>query len=269
MAGRLAGKRIIITGAGSGIGRASALLFAEEGAQIVAIDLVESAINETADMVRKAGGTIVSRVADVGNEDAVKDYVDLCVKEFGGLDVMFANAGIGGGMVPILEQPVSLWEQTLRVNLIGPFLAIKHAAPHMLRQGKGSIIITASLAGIRANAGAANYSASKAGAISLAQTAANEFYATNVRVNAVCPGLIETGMTKPMFDGARARGKEDKIGQLNPMARYGVPMELAYAALFLASDESSYVNGQAICVDGGLTSTLPFAGKLPYGKSAS
>jgi len=269
MAGRLAGKSVIITGAGSGIGRASAILFAEEGAKVLAIDLVEDSINETADMIRKAGGTVTPRIADISNEDAVKDYVDACIKEFGGLDVMYANAGIGGGMMPLLEQPVSLWEQTLRVNLIGPFLAIKHAAPHLLRQGKGSIVCTASVAGMRANAGAANYSASKAAVISLVQTAANEFYGTNVRINAVCPGLIETGMTKPMFDGARARGKEDKIGQLNPMARYGVPMEIAYAALFLASDEASYVNGQAFCVDGGLTSTLPFAGKLPYGKSAS
>jgi NAD(P)-dependent dehydrogenase (short-subunit alcohol dehydrogenase family) len=269
MAGRLAGKRVIITGAGSGIGRASAELFAQEGAKILAIDLNEASINETAETVRNAGGTVISSTADVGDEEAVKEYVARCVKEFGGIDVMFANAGIGGGMLPLLEQPVKLWEDTLRVNLIGPFLAIKHAAPHMLKQGHGSIICTASLAGIRANAGASNYSASKAGVISLVQTAANEFYGSNVRVNAVCPGLIETGMTKPLFDGARARGKEDKIGQLNPMARYGVPMEIAYAALFLASDEASYVNGQAFCVDGGLTSTLPFAGKLPYGKAAS
>lgn len=269
MAGRLAGKRVIITGAGSGIGRAAAVLFAAEGAKIVAVDLVENAINETADMVRKAGGTILPRAADVGDEEAVKSYVDLCVKEFGGLDVMYANAGIGGGMLPLLDQPVSLWQETLRVNLMGPFLAIKYAAPHMLSQRKGSIICTASIAGIRANAGAANYSASKAAVISLVQTAANEFYGANVRVNAVCPGLIETGMTRPIFDGARAKGKEDKIGQLNPLARYGVPEEIAYAALFLATDESSYVNGQAFCVDGGLTSTLPFAGKLPYGKAAS
>jgi len=125
-------------------------------------------------------------------------------------------------------------------------------------QKKGAIVCTASVAGIRANAGPTPYSASKAGVISLVQTTANELYGTGVRVNAVCPGLIETGMTKPIFDGARARGNEGKIGQLNPMQRYGQPEEIAAMALFLASDEASYVNGQAFPVDGGLTSTLPF-----------
>jgi NAD(P)-dependent dehydrogenase (short-subunit alcohol dehydrogenase family) len=128
----------------------------------------------------------------------------------------------------------------------------------MAKQGKGSIICTASVAGLRANAGGSPYSASKAGVISLVQTVANELYGTGVRVNAICPGLTETGMTKPIFDGARARGNEDKIGQLNPMTRYGTPDEIANMALFLASDDASYVNGQAIAVDGGLSSTHPF-----------
>jgi NAD(P)-dependent dehydrogenase (short-subunit alcohol dehydrogenase family) len=114
---------------------------------------------------------------------------------------------------------------------------------------------------LRANAGGTAYSASKAGVVSLVQTTANEFYGTGVRVNAICPGLIETGMTKPIFDGARARGTEGKIGQLNPLKRNGVPEEIAHMALFLASDDASYVNGQAIAVDGGLSSTHPFAGK--------
>jgi NAD(P)-dependent dehydrogenase (short-subunit alcohol dehydrogenase family) len=174
---------------------------------------------------------------------------------------MYANAGISGGYLPITEQTVEQWQEILRVNLIGPFLAIKHVSPLMVAQKKGSIICTASVAGIRANAGPTPYSASKAGVISLVQSTANELYGTGVRVNAICPGLIETGMTKPIFDGARSRGSEGKIGQLNPMARYGHPEEIAGAALFLASDDASYVNGQAIPVDGGLTSTLPFAGR--------
>ena len=152
-----------------------------------------------------------------------------------------------------------MWEEILRVNLIGPFLAIKHVSPHMMKKGKGSIICTASVAGLRANAGSTPYSASKAGVISLVQTAANQFYGTGIRVNAICPGLIETGMTAPIFEGARARGSEGKIGQLNPTARYGHPDEIANMALFLASDEASYVNGQAIPVCGGLSSTHPFA----------
>jgi NAD(P)-dependent dehydrogenase (short-subunit alcohol dehydrogenase family) len=124
--------------------------------------------------------------------------------------------------------------------------------------GGGSIICTASVAGLRANAGRSAYAASKAGVISLVQTAANELYGTGVRVNAILPGLIRTGMTRPIFEGAQARGTETRIGQLNPLRRYGEPREIAAAALFLASDDSSYVNGQAYAVDGGLSSTHPF-----------
>ncbi|MBI1260739.1 MAG: glucose 1-dehydrogenase [Rhizobiales bacterium] len=257
--GRLTGKCAVITGAGSGIGRASALLFASEGAKIVAVDLTEAAIDETAQMVRDAGGEITSVAADASDEPSVKALIDLCISKYGALDVLFANAGISGGLVPMEEQTVEYWEQVLRVNLIGPFLAIKHGSPAMVKQGHGSIICTASVAGLRANAGGTPYSASKAGVISLVQTSANSLYGTGVRVNAICPGLIETGMTKPIFDGARARNVESKIGQLNPLARYGVPVEIANMALFLASDEASYVNGQAMAVDGGLSSSLPFA----------
>jgi NAD(P)-dependent dehydrogenase (short-subunit alcohol dehydrogenase family) len=125
-------------------------------------------------------------------------------------------------------------------------------------KGRGSIVLTASVAGLKANAGAAAYSASKAGVISLAQTAATALLGTGVRVNAICPGLIETGMTREIFERARDRGTHDKIGQINPLQRAGGPEEIAAMALFLASDESSYVNGQAFPVDGGLSSTLPF-----------
>lgn len=259
--GRLAGKRAIVTGAGSGIGRASAILFAREGAKLVAVDRVEDAVDETAALIRAEGGTVFSVAADVSDETAVQGFVDHCLSEFGGLDVVYANAGISGGLVPMQEQTVAYWQEVLAINLIGPFLAIKAASPHMIRQGSGSIICTASVAGLRANAGGLPYSASKAGVISLVQTVANELSGTGVRINAICPGLIETGMTKPIFDGARARGTEDKIGQLNPLRRYGNPVEIAQAALFLASDDASYVNGQAIPVDGGLSSTHPFAGR--------
>lgn len=256
---RLAGKSVIITGAGSGIGRASAIIFAREGANVVAVDRVEAAVDETADMVRAKGGTIKTVAADVGDELAVKGYVDYCLSEFDAIDAIYANAGISGGIIPIQDQTPTMWEEILRVNLIGPFLAIKHVSPHMIKKGKGSIICTASVAGLRANAGSTPYSASKAGVISLVQTSANQFYGTGIRVNAICPGLIETGMTAPLFEGARARGSEGKIGQLNPTARYGHPDEIANMALFLASDEASYVNGQAIPVCGGLSSTHPFA----------
>ncbi|MFP5407147.1 MAG: SDR family NAD(P)-dependent oxidoreductase, partial [Gammaproteobacteria bacterium] len=147
-------------------------------------------------------------------------------------------------------------------NLIGPFLAIKHGGRHMVAQGHGAIVCTASVAALRANAGGSPYSASKAGVVSLVQTAANSMWGTGVRINAVCPGLIETGMTKPIFEYARSRGNADKLGQLNPLQRYGLPHEIAAMAAFLASDEASYVNGQAIAVDGGLSSSLPFKRRL-------
>ena len=261
--GRLNGKRAIVTGAGSGIGRASALLFAHEGAKVLAVDKTADAVEETVKQIAGWGGKAVAMAADAGSEADVQAYVKRAIAEFGGLDVVYANAGISGGMVPLFEQTVEYWQEILRVNLIGPFLAIKHAGQHMVAQKSGSIVCTASVAGLRANAGGNPYSASKAGVISLVQTAANSFYGTGVRVNAICPGLIETGMTKPIFDMARERGSAANIGQLNPLARYGEPHEIAAMAGFLASDEASYVNGQAFAVDGGLSATHPFRRPRP------
>jgi NAD(P)-dependent dehydrogenase (short-subunit alcohol dehydrogenase family) len=254
--GRLQDRTAIITGAGSGIGRAASLLFAGEGARMVCVDRADT-VQETAELIGKAGGTAVALQGDAGDEAFVKSYVDRATAEFGRLDVVWANAGISGGWMPLDEQTPDYWTEILRINLIGAFLAVKHASRVMIPAGKGSIICTASVAGIRSGAGGPAYSASKAGVISLAQTSANEFYGTGVRVNAIAPGLIETGMTKPIFDGARARGNEDKIGQLNPLTRYGVPDEIAHAGLFLASDDASYVNGQTIAVDGGLSTSHP------------
>ena len=261
--GRLEGKRAIVTGAGSGIGRASALLFAREGASVLAVDKTADAVKETAAQIAAAGGKAIHMAADAGSESDVEAYVKRAIAEFGGLDVVYANAGISGGLVPLFEQTVDHWQEILRVNLIGPFLAIKHAGRQMVAQRSGAIVCTASVAGLRANAGGNPYSASKAGVISLVQTAANSFYGTGVRVNAICPGLIETGMTKPIFDFARERGTAGNIGQLNPMNRYGEPREIAAMAAFLASDEASYVNGQAIAVDGGLSATHPFRRPRP------
>ena len=210
--GRLEGKVAIVTGAASGIGRASAILFAREGARIVIVDQKAEALNDTAKAMAQYGSDVQTVAADTSNEDDVKAYIDRAVTSFGGLDVVYANAGISGGLVPppLLEQTVENWLRVLRVNLVGTFLAIKHAAPHMIAKGRGSIILTASVAGLRANAGGAPYSASKAGVISLAQTAANSLLGTGVRVNAICPGLIETGMTRELFERARERGTQTR-----------------------------------------------------------
>jgi NAD(P)-dependent dehydrogenase (short-subunit alcohol dehydrogenase family) len=256
--GRLDGKVAVVTGAASGIGRATSILFAREGARLIVVDLNEAGLNETAAMIASAGGTAKAIAADSGKEEKVKAFIDSALSAYGALDVVYANAGVSGGLVPIFEQTEEHWRQILQTNLIGPFLAVKYAAMHMVKERRGSIILTASVAGLKANAGGAPYSASKAGVISLAQTSAIALLGTGVRVNAICPGLIETGMTKPIFEGAREAGKEGKIGQLNPLQRAGQPQEIAAMALFLASDEASYVNGQAFPVDGGLTASMPF-----------
>jgi NAD(P)-dependent dehydrogenase (short-subunit alcohol dehydrogenase family) len=253
---RLEGKTALISGAASGIGRASAILFASEGANVVLLDRA-AAVEQTAATIKSAGGHVVTLVKDSSEEANISDAVATAVREFGALDVCFANAGVSGGMVPLQEQAPEHWLEILKINLIGTFLAVKHASRVMTPRQRGSIICTASVAGLRSGAGGSPYSSSKAGVISLVQTTAYQLAGTGVRINAICPGLIETGMTRPIFEQARARGTDHKIGQLNPLRRPGAPSEIAYMALFLASDEASYVNGQAFPVDGGLSSSHP------------
>lgn len=264
--GRFTDKSIIVTGGGSGIGRAASLLFASEGGKVLVADKTEGA-DETAAMITDAGGTAVAMQMDAGAEDDVVRAVATACERFGGLDIMFANAGISGGMANIFDTDVALITEVLRVNLIGPYLAIKHAAPKIAERGGGAIVLTASVAGIRSGAGSPAYSASKAGVINLAMVSAQQLSGSNVRVNAICPGLTETGMTKPTFDYAREAGKMDRVGRLNPLRRGAQPEELAKVALFLASDDASYVNGQAIAVDGGLSSSHPVT-KQEYGRTA-
>lgn len=259
---RFNNKSIIVTGAASGIGRASAKMFAAEGGKVICADKSPD-VHATAKAITEAGGTALAVEMDAGSATDVQALVDKAIAEHGGIDVVYANAGISGGMVGLLDQLEPAWKDVLQVNLIGPLLAIQIAAPEMAKRGGGAIVCTASVAGINSGAGSPAYSASKAGVISLVKTACQNLAGTNVRVNAICPGLIETGMTKPIFDRARERGKEDMIGQLNPMRRYGQPEEIAAGALFLASDQASYVNGHALVIDGGLTSSMPIVPPKP------
>jgi NAD(P)-dependent dehydrogenase (short-subunit alcohol dehydrogenase family) len=253
--GRFDGKIALITGAASGIGRAMALRFATEGARVVVVDLAEG-VRDTAAEIERTGGRAHAVIGDAASPEIIDEAISIA-ESLGGLDAALANAGISGGMQTLAQLGVEDWERVLRVNLIGPFVLVQRAAAVMVPRGRGAIVCTASVAGLRSGAGGMPYSASKAGVISLVQTAANQLAGTGVRINAICPGLTETGMTQPIFDGARARGNERKLGQLNPLRRAAGPEEPAALALFLASDDSSYVNGQAIAVDGGLSSSHP------------
>ena len=258
---RLEGKRAVVTGGGSGIGRASAIRFAREGASVLVVGRAGNT-EETSAAIRGEGGIASALITDAAVEENVAEIVRHCASEFGGLEIFFANIGVTGTNTPLLEQTVEEWSEVYRINTISCFLAIKYAGRHMTAQGYGSIILTSSAASLRANAGAISYSASKAAVNSLAQTAANAFTGKGVRVNAILPGLVETQMTRKVFDYARERGKGDRIGYMTPLQRAGQPHEIAAMAAFLASDDSSFVTGQLYAVDGGISSTHP-QGKIP------
>ncbi|KPM35369.1 hypothetical protein AK830_g11207 [Neonectria ditissima] len=271
---RVNNKVIIITGANSllGIGRATAHQFAESGARALYLcDYDGSHLDAHKEELAAAFPNVEvhTRRFDAADEPSVKAVVDDALARYGRLDVFFANAGVVGKSVLFSEFSNDEFMSILKTNTLSVFLAAKFAAPAMMKtsaekpQPSGSIIGTASVAGLRSNAGSTPYSASKAAVVSLAQTMSYQLAGTGVRVNAICPGLIETGMTAPMYEAARARGSEKRIGQLNPLKRGGRADEIARVALFLGSDESSYVNGQAWAVDGGLSAGHPFVpGKL-------
>ncbi|KIJ51436.1 hypothetical protein M422DRAFT_158636 [Sphaerobolus stellatus SS14] len=273
--GRVKGKVCIITGVGSlkGIGRATALLYAHEGAKhLYLLDYAGENLPNLKETIEKTYPDVKATViqGDAADEELVKGVCKRATDEEGRLDVFFANAGIATGK-PLHSITADQWQEIMRINTLSVFLAVKHASLSMLKSnpsvGKeesgGSIILTASVAGIRSGAGSIDYSASKAAVNNIAHTSAYQLAKTNIRVNSLCPGLIETGMTSTTFDAARSRGTAFKIGQLNPLGRHGVAEELAQVALFLGSDDSSYINGQNIAVDGGLSASHPVVpGKL-------
>jgi len=266
---RLKGKVCVITGVGSlkGIGRASAMLFAHESAQhLYLIDFSAKNLPNLKDTIERSypDVKVTTIQADAADEAAISGVCKQALQEEGRMDVFFANAGIATRH-PLSDTTPETFMNTMRVNALSCFLAVKHASSAMLKtkssRGKdvsgGSIILTSSTAGLRSGAGTIDYSASKAAVNSIAKTSAYQLQKADIRINTICPGLIETGMTIDTFDYARARGSAARIGQLNPLGRYGVAEEVAQAALFLASDDSSYVNGQNIAVDGGLSASHP------------
>ncbi|KAI8391493.1 uncharacterized protein BYT42DRAFT_557054 [Radiomyces spectabilis] len=264
----LTDKVCIVTGASSlfGIGRATAYTLAKRLPKVIYVtDLTLDNLDELAkDITSKYPGVqCIARAVDAASTSAVQAIVDEAMQIFGRLDVFVANAGVASGS-RLQDEDEESFMRMMRINALSAFLALKIAGAAMQVTGKGgkdrsagSIIATASVAGIRSGAGSPEYSASKAAVINLCQVGACQFAGTDIRVNAICPGLIETGMTKMTFDYARNKGTAHKIGQLNPTKRYGVAIEIANVIAFLASDEASYLNGQAIAVDGGLSSSLP------------
>lgn len=255
--GRLNGKVAVITGATGGIGKASVHLFAAEGAKVIAAD-VEDGRGRI--LEEKLKGRVIYRHTDVSNEAEVKDAVKAAVDTWGHLDVLFNNAGIVGAVGPIEDVSVEDFDRTLRVNLRGVFLGIKHAAPVMRRQGFGSIINTASTAAVLAGFGNHIYSASKAGIVQLTRSVSMELGEVGIRVNCVSPGYIPTPMivlsrTRLTRDQAEAKMHvvEDAFRDIQPLRGPIMPEEVAKAALFLASDDSRFVTGQNIFIDGGVT----------------
>ena len=256
MSGRLDGKVAVITGGGSGIGRASALTFLREGATVAIGDLNEASLGETAALARGqgAGDRLAALAVDVSAERDVAALVALAVERFGGLDCMFNNAGVGGAFAPIGETTVEEWDFTFAVLVRGVFLGMKHASNRMKAQGRGgSIINTASVAGIGGGAGPHAYSAAKAAVANLSRAVSAEMATHRVRVNAIAPGLIKT----PLATGHREDAWERLVQQKQPWPDLGLPQHIADAALFLASDESRFITGQVIVVDGGLTALGP------------
>ncbi|MBU2514918.1 SDR family oxidoreductase [bacterium] len=260
--GRVEGKVAIITGAASGIGKATAQIFAREGAKLVLADITESSLKTITEAIKASGGDVIYGVTDVGKEDQVKQLVSLALDEYGKIDIVCNNAGITGDVSKsdLWDQEGENWQEVYSINVLGAVYMMKYAAKHMCERKSGAFVNTASVAGIRSGAGPNAYSASKAALINFTQTAACDLGGFNVRVNAVCPGLVESGMTKLVFDYARETGKEAKLGSRCELRRYGVPEEVANAILFLASDEASYITGQALPVDGGNTASLNLPG---------
>lgn len=256
MAGRLEGKVAVITGGASGMGRASALRFLAEGARVVVADLNDATGKEFLESASAAGhgGAVRFVRTDVADEAEVANMIETAVREFGRLDVVFNNAGIGGAFGPITELEVEDWDFTFAVLVRGPFLGIKHGARQMQKQGQGgSIINTASVAGLSGGAGPLCYSAAKAAVVNLGMAAAVELGPDRIRVNTICPG----GIVTPLVHRGSPDAARQRMNGLQPWPEAGEGEHIAGAALFLASDDARFVTGETLTVDGGLTAAGP------------
>jgi NAD(P)-dependent dehydrogenase (short-subunit alcohol dehydrogenase family) len=242
-------KVAIITGGGSGIGEATALLFAAEGAQVVVADIRLHAAHATATTITASGGTAVAVHADVTQAHDVQAMIQTAVHTYGGIDILFNNAGIGvqGNAVELSEE---MWDRVMALNLTGVFLGCKYAIPEMIKRGGGSIINTASIMGLVGGSLSAVYPATKGGVVLLTKNAALDYAQHNIRVNCICPGHIETPLLQRLLDNPT---QQEQLLRQYPMGRLGQAREIAQGVLFLASDEASFVTGSTLVLDGGYT----------------
>ncbi len=255
---RLKDKVALVTGAASGIGRATAALFGQEGAKVMCADLDAEGAERVAQQITGSGGEAASLQADVSQAADVERMVRQTVERWQRLDVLVNNAGILF-LSPITQVPEEEWDRVMSINLKGVFLGCKYAIPQMVGQGKGVIVNTASISGLRGFATYGTYGASKGGVVQLTKAVAVEFARMNVRVNCVCPGVIDTAFLDQgvVMLGIDRAELEARLGQGHPMGRIGRPEEVAAAILFLASEEASFITGVALSVDGGLWAGSP------------
>jgi len=243
-------KSVIVTGGGSGLGRAAAIAFAEAGAAVTVVDVTTEGGEETAHLIETAGGRAIFVRADISQGDDVENMVAKCVAEFGRLDWACNNAGIMPEALPIAETDQAIWDRAIGINLTGTWLCVKHECAQLLRQGGGSIVNTSSVMGLVSNPGCSVYSASKAGIIGLTRSVAMDYATSGIRVNAICPGIIgQTAIT----DHPSVQDHADAFNQMIPVERFGSPREVADTMVWLCSDQASYITGQTISVDGGYT----------------
>ena len=246
----LKNKVALVTGGSSGIGRAAALLFAREGANVVVADIQVEGGQETVDMIKEAGGDAIFVKADVSKSADVKAIINQTVEHYGRLDCAFNNAGIESVRAPIVDQEEEHWDRVININLKGVWLCMKYEVAQMLKQGGGTIVNTASVAGLVGTANISPYVASKHGVVGLTKTVALEYAQANIRVNAVCPGVIHTPMID-RFTGGSPQALA-QVAAMEPVGRMGKPEEVAEVVVWLSSDAASFVTGHAMAVDGGI-----------------